>query len=328
MFFDIDITTHNPRPELQRLKKLSLEEIQEESEHFQQIQVPNGAFYLGLDTNFQRIFVLFSNPFPLVYGEEVGKEVLDTTETNIINYTLVEPPQIPLDARHKEYEEWLLKNQQHCALPTSRCGIYHWGVWMAPGREDLGVVLTANQCDPSEHNQVYLSELLTSLNNVSHLKRLLLGAIDSTRRNLMKEAIVKLGSPLNQLWCHSNDECFSHRACLINLLSEPHINDGDLDWAMSTAMGVFEEGEFCIADIGRRFSYGRGSVSGIRGRQFIHFTRKWSGSRICLVSTMHRSVFQQAQNNKDSENTQPPLKRPRGKGKCPTDQPEVLPGPR
>jgi len=328
VFSDTDITTHNPRPELQRLKKLSLDEIQEESEYFQQIQVPNGAFYLGLDANFQRIFALFPNPFRLAYGEEVGKEVLDTTETNIINYTLVEPPQIPSNTRHKEYEEWLLKNQQHCALPTSRCGIYHWGVWVATGRQDLGVVLTANQSKPMAHNQAYLSELLTSLNNVTHLQRLLLGAIDSTQRDLMEEAIVKLRDPLNQLWCHSENECFSLRACLINLLTEPHIDDGDLDWAMLTALGNFEEGEFCIADIGRRFSYGRGSVAGIRGRLFIHFTRKWSGSRIGLVSTIHQAVFRQAQNSKDSENTQPPLKRRRGKGKCSTDQSEVLPGPR
>ena len=257
-----------------------------------------------------------------MYGEEVGKEVLDTTETNIINYTLVEPPQIPSDSRHKNYEEWLLNNQQHCAFPRSRCGVYYWGVWMATGRQDLGVMLTANQSKPLAQTQARLSELLTSLNNISHVKRLLLGAIDSTRRDEMREAVAGLGRALNQLWCHSEDECFSIRACLINLLTEPHIDDGDLDWAMLSALGQFEEGEFCIADIGRRFSYSRGSVAGIRGRLFIHFTRKWSGSRICLVSTMHQAVFQEAaQSKEDSENTQPPLKRQkRKKGKSPTGQ--------
>ena len=250
-----------------------------------------------------------------MYGEEIGKEVLETTETNIINYTLVEPPEIPSDTRHSEYEEWLLKNQQHCALPTSRCGIYHWGVWMATGRHDLGVVLTPNQAQPPERTQAHLSELLESLNNVSRLKRLLLGAIDSTQRNQMKEAILKLPPTLNKLWCHSKDECFSLRACLINLLTEPHIADGDLDWAMLMALGEFDEGEFCIADIHRRFDYGRGSVAGIRGRLFIHFTRQWSGSRISLVSTMHQAVFQQAQGQEEAEDAQPPLKRQRGKGK-------------
>ena len=139
-----------------------------------------------------------------------------------------------------------------------------------------------------------MNELIASINNISRLKRLLLGAIDPTHRDEMKKAIKKLGPTFNQLWCHSKDECFSLRACLINLLTEPHIDDGDLDWAMLTALGQFEEGEFCIAVIGRRFSYGRGSVAGILGRLFIHFTRKWSGSRICLVSTMHEAVFRHA----------------------------------
>jgi len=125
----------------------------------------------------------------------------------------------------------------------------------------------------------------------------------------MKKAIAKAQPTLNKLRCHSQDEFFSLRACLINLLTEPHIDNGDLDWAMLTGLGQFQEGEFCIADIGRRFSYGRGSVAGIRGRLFIHFTRKWSGSRICLVSTMHQAVFRHAQSQEDSKNTHPPHKR-------------------
>jgi len=190
---------------------------------------------------------------------------------------------------------------------------------MATGRQDLGVMLTANQSKPLAQNQAHLSELLASLNNISHLKRLLLGAIDPTQRDLMKKAIAKLQPTLNKLWCHSQDEFFSLRACLINLLTEPHIDNGDLDWAMLTGLGQFKEGEFCIADIGRRFSYGRGSVAGIRGRLFIHFTRKWSGSRICLVSTMHQAVFRHAQSQEGSENTQPPppKRQKKEKGKSP-----------
>jgi len=170
VFFDLDITKHDPGPELQQLKKLSPDEIQNESESFQHIEVPHGAFYLALDMNFHRIFVLFSDPYPLVFGEKVGKEVLRTTETNITNYTLVEPPEVPTNTRHSKYEEWLLNNQQHCAFPTSRCGIYHWGIWMAVGRSDLGAVITANIARPQARVKEHLSELLTSLNNVSRLK--------------------------------------------------------------------------------------------------------------------------------------------------------------
>ena len=156
-----------------------------------------------------------------------------------------------------------------------------------------------------------------SLTRLWKIGRLLLGAIDETQRDQMEEAVANLPDTLNQLWCHSEDECFSLRACLINLLTEPHIDDGDLDWAMLAALGGFEEGEFCIADIRRRFNYRRGSVSGIRGRLLIHFTRKWSGSRISLVSTMHQAVFRQAQDQQRSGlgDAQPPLKRRRGTGK-------------
>jgi len=58
----------------------------------------------------------------------------------------------------------------------------------------------------------------------------------------MKKAIAKAQPTLNKLWCHSQDEFFSLRACLINLLTEPHIDNGDLDWAMLTGLGQFQEG--------------------------------------------------------------------------------------
>lgn len=78
---------------------------------------------------------------------------------------------------------------------------------------------------------------------------------------------------------------------------------------MLTGLGDAEEGELCMAKIHDRFNNRRGSISGIRGGLLIHFTRKWSGSHISLVSTMHQVFFRQAQGQQRSKDAQPPLKR-------------------
>jgi len=97
----------------------------------------------------------------------------------------------------------------------------------------------------------------------------------------------------------SDTECFALRACLVNVFTQPHVDRGDAEWAMIAPFGNFGGGEFCIADLGRRFAFQEGQVPGIRGRRLVHFTRKWAGSRICLVSTMHSSLIRQCSESND-----------------------------
>jgi len=101
-------------------------------------------------------------------------------------------------------------------------------------------------------------------------------------------------------WCGSDTECVSLSACLVNLLTQPHVDCGDVEWSMISPFGNFSGAEFCIADIEPRFAFQEGHIAGIRGRRLVHFTRKWVGSRICLVSTMHRALIRQCTELHDS----------------------------
>ena len=87
---------------------------------------------------------------------------------------------------------------------------------------------------------------------------------------------------------------------MVNLLTQPHVDCGGVEWAMISPFGNFTSAEFCIADIERSFDFQEGHIAGIRGRRLVHFTRKWFGSRICLVCTMHSALMRQCAEMHDS----------------------------
>ena len=70
---------------------------------------------------------------------------------------------------------------------------------------------------------------------------------------------------------------------------------------MISHFGKFESGEFCIADLGRQFDFQEGHIAGIRGGRRVHFTRKWVGSRICPVSTMHSALIRQCADSESED---------------------------
>ena len=289
VFFDINLNTHNPKETLSELRKLSPDHWDAKGSEYTQISVPEGGLYVALDTNYRRMFVLFSNPFSYIYGEEDGPSVPKRVYENIRSYSQMEPPNLPRDIRHYNFEKWLLQNPQHYGQPDSRCGVYHWGIWSQLGKAFLGSVLTSDTNMQNIKNREKLLDLLHSFEDITHVKYLLLGAIDKPQRKIMIEAI-KEKEHLKSQWSGYDNECFSLRACLVNLLTEPHLDSGDLNWAMGAPLGDFTNGEFCIADLERRFHYPPGSVSGILGCMLIHFTRLWTGTRLSLVSTMHESL--------------------------------------
>jgi len=154
-----------------------------------------------------------------------------------------------------------------------------------------GPVITPDTNKVGARVRAYQHDLFTSFRNISYLKRFLLGAIEKSQRNAMQNTIQALLPHYKEPWCKSNTECFSLSACLVNLLTQPHVDCGDVEWAMISPFGNFTGAEFCIADIERSFAFQGGRIAGIRGRRLPHFTRKWVGSRICLVSTMHRALM-------------------------------------
>jgi len=273
-FFKIDIDTYTPQTKLFGLQNLTLSDVESTSEHYLPIHASSGGFYLALDCNFRRLFVLFSDPYSLLYGPEVGKRVQNQVRENVTHYASVQPPGVPNSKRHSKYEQWLLENPELCVRPESRCGVFNWGLWMERGHESRGPVITPDT------NAV-----------PARLEQFLLGAIEKDQRDKMREAIQSLPASCKELWCKSDKECFALRACLVNVLTEPHVDCGDMGWAMISPFGNFDGGEFCIADLGRRFAFHEGHIAAIRSRRLVHFTRKWVGSRISLVSTMHRALI-------------------------------------
>ncbi|RPA96310.1 hypothetical protein L873DRAFT_1236118 [Choiromyces venosus 120613-1] len=171
---------------------------------------------------------------------------------------------------------------------------------MERGHESRGPVITADTNKVGARLRAHQHDLFASFHNISYLKRFLLGAIDKAQRDKMQEAIQGLPASCKELWCKSSAECFALRACLVNVFTEPHVDCGDVEWAMISPFGNFNDGEFCIADLGRRFAFHEGHIAGIRGRRLAHPTRKWAGSRICLVSTMHRALIPQCTKRRNS----------------------------
>jgi len=313
IFFKIDINTYTPQGKLSELENLTFSEVQTASENYLPISVPTGGFYLALDSNLQRLFVLFSDPYSLLYGPDVGKRVQNQVRENITDYTRVHPPPVPNNQRHKGYEQWLLENPEHCFCPESRCGVFHWGSWMERGHQSLGPVITSDTNKIGSRLRIHQHDLFTSFRNLSYLKRFLLGAIDKAERDKMQETIQALLPGQKELWCKSDTECFNLRACLVNVLTEPHVDSNDSEWAMISPFGKFKSGEFCIADLGRRFAFQEGHIAGIRGCRLVHFTREWVGSRICLVSTMHSALMRQCADS-ESQNSGEILSTKRGDG--------------
>ena len=122
VFFNIDIDTYTPQTKLDELQNLTLSEVETTSENYLSIQVPPGGFYLALDCHLKRLFVLFSNPYSLLYRPEVGKRVQTQFRENIADYASTNPPSVPNSRQHKEYEQWLLENLDLGFRPESRCG--------------------------------------------------------------------------------------------------------------------------------------------------------------------------------------------------------------
>ncbi|PUU72193.1 hypothetical protein B9Z19DRAFT_1138803 [Tuber borchii] len=74
--------------------------------------------------------IMFGAGLKLNYGDKIREYVEKTMSWNIEEDALVNPPAIPKDTQHKDYEEWLLANLHPCWPPWARTGLYYWGIWM------------------------------------------------------------------------------------------------------------------------------------------------------------------------------------------------------
>ncbi|KAI5836923.1 hypothetical protein DFP73DRAFT_601620 [Morchella snyderi] len=295
VFFEIDLDSPTSKKKTETLQGKSLEEIETTVNNYTSIDLPPGAFHVALDSKFRRLFVYFNKGLEIVYGPEIGQWVLNSTTWNIDEYSQIHPPEMPKDKRHINWKDWLLSNPHLCWAPWSRAGVYHWGCWMELGHAYKGSCITKDVANIPSRIQPVLSDLFKSFGNVTRAQRILLGAVDKQVRDETEAMIKSFHDGKKKQWATDEKDCFSLRACLINVFTEPHYDGGDLTngWACMVPMGEFRGGDLCIRELGRRYTYQPGGIGFIRGSRLEHCTAKWNGIRFSLLATFHENVKQE-----------------------------------
>ena len=108
---------------------------------------------------------------------------------------------------------------------------------------------------------------------VTRAQRILLGAVDI---ECLKEYEKIVGRCLDARKSFETDEqkCFTLWACLVNVFTELHVDDGDVKngWVFICLLGECENGDFCITELKRRFVHRVGSIGCLKSEHYEHFT--------------------------------------------------------
>ena len=281
------------------MPKTTLKDTEMLGKGFERIEVGERGFYVVLDKNLKKIFVLSGSGLKLIYGDHIGEYITNTICWNIEEYAQIEPPAIPQDSRHKEYENWLDANPHHCYPPWARAGVYHWGIWMERGHKDKGSVISKDINRTRASVKPLISSLLDSLGALTRAQHILLGAVDTDCRDEYTKIITNCTKHKKRYFItDKKKELFTLRACLVNVFTEPHFDSGDVKggWAAMGIFGEFKDGDFAITELKTRFAYKPGDSSYLQAERFEHFTLPWSGYRYCVVSTCHEAVKQELLN--------------------------------
>ncbi|PUU82643.1 hypothetical protein B9Z19DRAFT_1120408 [Tuber borchii] len=208
-----------------------------------------------LDKNYEKIFVMFGVRLQLIYGEKIEEYMEKALRWNIKEYASGNPPAIPMDTRHKNCVEWLLSSLHLCWPPWAQGSIYYWGIWMEQAQAKLGSV-TTKDTNVKGHMKKALLPLCKAMGAITRAQRILLAAIDL---ECLQEYEKILSKCLDHRTSFETDEreCFTLRTCSVNVFTEPHVDGGDVknDWASICPLGEFENGDFCIIQLKRRFVY-------------------------------------------------------------------------
>ncbi|PUU80002.1 hypothetical protein B9Z19DRAFT_1063801 [Tuber borchii] len=242
VFFQIDSHGEHAPP---TSHKATLEDTQALGSSFEQIDIGDKGFNVALDKNYKKIFVMFGAGLKLIYEDKIGGYV----EKAIV---------------------W--KNEEYASA-----GVYHWEIWMEQAHAKLES-LTTKDTNVKGHMKKALLPLFKAMGAMTRAQRILLAAIDL---ECLQEYEKILGKCLDHRTSFETDEweCFTLRACLVNVFTEPHLDGADMKngWASMCPLGEFEDGDFCITELKRRFVYKVGSISFLKSKQYEHFTLKWKG---------------------------------------------------
>ncbi|KAG0123702.1 hypothetical protein HOY82DRAFT_618874 [Tuber indicum] len=185
-----------PRPKLS-IPNATLQETESLGETFERIDIGDCGFYVALDKNLEKIFVLFGTGLKLIYGDTIGQYITEALCWNVEEYAELSPRALPKDRRHKEYENWLLANPHLCWPPWARAGVYHWGLWMEQGHENRGSVL---------NRDIYNTGGYAEYESLLH----------------------HCGDEKKMHFATDEKEIFTLRACLVNVFTEPHFDRKDI----------------------------------------------------------------------------------------------------
>ncbi|KAI9770364.1 MAG: hypothetical protein M1839_003206 [Geoglossum umbratile] len=250
--------------------------------------VPEDYIYIARDCKDRVILAVFPRGLEFAYGSKDGQRCADALANNIEKYTESQPPPTVLDCRHAHHKWWLKQDgNEHFRPPKGRCGVYHWGTWFEQGQTERGPIWSKDYRAGGTHSGVsdgayavrLRQQLMWSLGNMTRAVDLLFRIVDNPMREQYHAAWQRL-LPAVRVSTTEN-EPFTLRAVLINVLTEAHIdcNDWENGWAWIGVLGDFNDGDLCMPQLGIRVPMPAGSITGMRGRDLEHFIAKWSGRR-------------------------------------------------
>jgi hypothetical protein len=263
-------------------------------------EIPAGYSCFAFDSTMQPLVVHFADAYERVWGRQIGQEILKQTTENIDTVIQFQRPNPPFqDKRHKtHYSSFIQESSDDIWAqgPQSRSGILYYGIWKEQGHSHWPTILTKDLRGGTQARAGSLArELFHSFGNITNTWRYCFKAADRVLYQEYKKHFKSINATSTDKTAAStvDDEFLSLRILLINLLTEPHCDDGDLadGFAWLSTFGIFTGGLFGISLLRRRFSFQPGSYLGIRGAKLQHFTTKWKGTnRYCLVGAFHTNM--------------------------------------
>jgi hypothetical protein len=302
--------------------------------HFYDIIPPN-TIYVAQDRKGTNILIVHPGGIELAYGRRNAERIIDDISYNIREYARSQPPPAVHDIRHTHHREWVQENP-HLQGEEGRCGVYHWGAWTETGKDDRVIPTketlkggTRSNPHDGAHAFKYRMSVMKSFGPLTHAIDILFRTVDRKLRNAYQQTFQQLDSGESIFFTteKKSEELFPLRAILVNTLTEPHIDRDDWagGWAWIAPFGSFSKGDLCLPQLGIRVPLPPGAIAGLRGRELVHFTDKWVGSRYSIVHffkdsirrCMHKRQATASLTTSPSNQIQFTTVRPKGKQKTP-----------
>jgi hypothetical protein len=289
VFFRVDFSTLKTGT-----SATSMEEALSMSDQFEEIL--QGKSYLALDCHGVPLVVLYVDPYQKAWGTNMGNYIVKTTTENIDKLARFVQPPPPKDARrHGMYNNWIAESQGQpwANGPGARSGVYYFGMWREMGHNTLAV-LTKDMEGRGAYANAMVRALQLWCGNITQTIETCFAGIDAATRDAYRAAYKGIQHEATKQASQTMvDDLFPFRALLVNVLTEPHMDQKDWKngWAWLTPFGKFDGGLLCVTLLKRKFNFQPGMVVGIRGEKLEHFTTKWNGTnRYSWVFSFHQTV--------------------------------------